>query len=499
MALDNVHDIGSGKQVFIDWELIEPGYGLSWGGERPTSWEMPHGVRIAVHRPRIDLQPLIVADRPWESMVTGIVTLMEDEGRYRMWYECWSLAEGEDSIGKGGYPKMLAYAESTDGANWVKPRLGTVSFGGSTDNNIVYGLDLPLGRTIHGAGVFKDPSASPDERYKLVCMTREGIGGAVSPDGLRWKALEQLLVPGYLSDTPNVARFDAERGRYVGYFRGWGGWTASNRRKNTTGHGRRTIAYAESDRFESWPWPQTIVAPSVNDDPDTDIYTNSYAPWPDAPDAHLMFPGYYQRTRDVREVHLLTSRDGIDWHRPASEPIIPCGEPGSDWGEGSWLAGAGLVSVHPGEWSLPVRPQSRSHNQYQFPIGLQNPPNHGELCLATWREDGFTSLEAEAQGGCSTMPIVFKGGRLEINAWTRFGGEIRIELADPSGETFGASYKTAEAIAGHTFEDCDPISGGVLKHVVTWNGESDLSAWAGRPVRLRFSLRRARLFAFQFV
>ena len=488
MARDNVHDIGSSKQVFIDWDLIEPGYGLSWGGERPTSWEMPHGVRIAVHRPRIDLQPLIVADRPWESMVTSMVTLMEDEGRYRMWYECWSLAEGDDSIGEAAYPTMLAYAESADGANWVKPRIGTVSFGGSTDNNLVYWAS-------RGSSVFKDPSAPPDERYKLVCMSRGGIGGAVSPDGLRWKSLEQLLVSAddaFEDQIPDAARFDTERGRYVGYFRGW------DRRNPGLWHGRRTIAYAESDRFESWPVPQTIVAPNVNDGPDTDIYTNSYAPWPGAPDAHLMFPGYYQRTRDVREVHLLTSRDGMHWHRPTSEPIIPCGEPGSGWGEGSWLAGTGLVSFHPGEWSLPVRPQSRSHNQYQFPTGPQNPPNWGELCLATWREDGFTSLEAESKGGCSTMPIVFTGGRLEINAWTRFGGEIRIELADPSGE-IELNYKTAETVVGHTFEECDPISGDVLKHVVTWNGESDLSAWAGRPVRLRFSLRRARLFAFQFV
>ena len=488
MARDNVHDVGSSKQVFIDWDLIEPGYGLSWGGESPTSWEMPHGVRIAVHRPRIDLQPLIVADRPWESMVTSMVTLMEDEGRYRMWYECWSLAEGDDSIGEAAYPTMLAYAESTDGTNWVKPRIGAVSFGGSTDNNLVYWAS-------RGSSVFKDPSAPPDERYKLVCISRGGIGGAVSPDGLRWKALEQLLVSAddaFEDQIPDAARFDTERGRYVCYFRGW------DRRDPGLWHGRRTIAYAESDRFESWPVPQTIVAPSVNDGPDTDIYTNSYTPWPDAPDAHLMFPGYYQRTRDVREVHLLTSRDGTHWHRPTSEPIIPCGEPGSDWGEGSWLAAAGLVSFRPGECSLPVRPQSRSHNQYQFPTGPQNPPNWGELCLATWREDGFTSLEAEAQGGCSTMPIVFTGGRLEINAWTRFGGEIRIELADPSGE-IELNYKTAETIAGHTFEECDPISGDVLNHVVTWNGESDLSAWAGKPVRLRFSLRRARLFAFQFV
>ena len=107
------------------------------------------------------------------------------------------------------------------------------------------------------------------------------------------------------------------------------------------------------------------------------------------------------------------------------------------------------------------------------------------------------SLEAESEGECSTVPITFSGNRLEVNAWTRFAGEIRVELADASeGVTADVLDKP---VAGRTFGDCDPISGDALKGVVTWKGESDLSAWAGKPVRMRLQMRRARLYALQFV
>jgi hypothetical protein len=310
------------------------------------------------------------------------------------------------------------------------------------------------------------------------------VFGATSPDGLHWTALAEPLIADYMSDTQTVVRFDPYKGRYVGYFRGWKGLELGR------WHGRRTIAYAESDRFESWPRPQTIVAPDVGDTPDADIYTNGYVPWPGTSgDAHLLFPAFYQRARDVLEVHLMTSRDGVNWQRPSRLPVVPAGEPGSGW-EGGVYAGCGLVSMKPGEWSLPLGPQWHTHNQEHFPEGrLGQRPHRGFLCRAIWREDGFTSLEAETEGRCTTVPLTFTGNRLQVNVWTRFAGEVRVELAEVKGET----------VPGRSFADCDPISGDAPAHTVTWKGESDVSAWQGKPMRLRFLLRRARLHAVQFM
>ena len=482
----SIYNLGTSKHVFADWDLIEPGSGLAHHdpntredspplpGIRATR-DMPFGVTISAHRPRVDKESLLQPDTFAEGAFICYVSIFEDDGLYRMYTMNWGdVRRGWDNP----YEYMLTYAESTDGKNWTKPSIGTVNCNGSTDNNLVYGG--------HAAPAFKDPSAPPSERYKLVGMGKKNgrphLFGAVSEDGRHFRTLEKPLLDNYASDTHTVVRFDPTKGKYVGYFRG----------KN---HGRRalrTIAYAETDRFDTWPVPEVIVTPDLNDEPDTDIYTNSYTPWPGA-DAHLMFPAFYQRRLDDTEIHMMTSRDGLRWERPMRQPIIDTESSGL---VGSVYAGCELLSFVPGEWALPISPRPTSHNAYQFPDGYPDKTDHGYVCLASWRQDGFTSLEAETEGFCSTIPFTFAGGRLEVNAWTRFGGGMRFELADASVET---KFEVAPAIPGHTFEDSDPVSGDHLNHVASWQGDSDISAWSGRPVRLRFRMRRARLHGFQFV
>ena len=266
-----------------------------------------------------------------------------DLGNRKHVFTDWDLIDPHEGLKE----YMLAYAESSDGVNWTKPSTGAVRCDGSTDNNLVYAG--------HASPAFKDPSAPPDERYKLVTLgIQDGkphMFGAVSPDGLHFKTLEKPVLSGYGSDTHNVIRFDPDKGRYVGYFRG----------KAHGNRNMRTIAYAETDRFDSWPVPQAIVTPDVNDQPDTDIYTNSYTPWPDA-DAHLMFPAFFQRRLDDTEIHMMTSRDGLHWERPLREPIIPIGDPGATL-QSSLYAGSDLVTMRPGEWSLAVSPRPVAHGQ----------------------------------------------------------------------------------------------------------------------------------------
>ena len=121
--------------------------------------------------------------------------------------------------------------------------------------------------------------------------------------------------------------------------------------------------------------------------------------------------------------------------------------------------------------------------------------NRGSVYLASWREDGITSLEAETEGECTTIPIIFTGSRLEVNGWTRFGGSIAFELVDASNEN---NYKNAKAIPGFSFEDNDFFAGDSLNHQVSWNGNPDVSFCADKPIRIRLKMRRSRLHAFRF-
>ena len=474
-------EFGTKKHVFVDWDLVEPGYGLAGGAEGVRSYEMPYGVKLAVHPPNIDWDPIIEPDRPWEPDLNWHTTIFEDEGRFRLYYRIWDVTGGS-----GGHTESvrLAYAESEDGKTWVKPNVGTYDFEGSTDNNI-----LELGRPAGSPMVFKDPSVGPDERYKLVFRgevkgTRE-IWGATSPDGLRWNVLDEPLIVGYHADTHNQIMYDVAKGKYIGYWRGWDPMGTTD--------GRRTIAYAETEDFRTWPTPQSIVWPDVYDAPSTDIYTNSYRRWPGA-NAHLMFPCMYERDIDLLETHLMTSRDGQRWQRISRDPIIPAGPTGGGLDVGIYL-GAGLVSIRPGEWSMPVSPQAITHNQALYPDALHDRRHNGIVCLASWREDGWTSVEAESEGRFATSPFVFEGGNLVLNSWSNYGGELKVELAEAAGEP-----KRVEAapVPGRTFDDCDVITGDNLSRTVTWKGDSDLSAWAGKPVRLRFRLHRSRLHAIWF-
>jgi hypothetical protein len=53
-------------------------------------------------------------------------------------------------------------------------------------------------------------------------------------------------------------------------------------------------------------------------------------------------------------------------------------------------------------------------------------------------------------------------------------------------------------VPGFTVDTCDVLRGNTVEQVVTWKGSSDLAALSGQPVRLKFVMRAAKLFAFQF-
>jgi hypothetical protein len=116
--------------------------------------------------------------------------------------------------------------------------------------------------------------------------------------------------------------------------------------------------------------------------------------------------------------------------------------------------------------------------------------NHASIGLARLRLDGFVSIEPTGpKGTMTTRTLSFVGQRLEVNANARGGGTITAEVLDEAGKP----------LKGFAAKDSDPIQDDNLHHTVTWNGSSDIGRLQRRPIRLKFYLQHAKLYAFQFV
>jgi hypothetical protein len=109
----------------------------------------------------------------------------------------------------------------------------------------------------------------------------------------------------------------------------------------------------------------------------------------------------------------------------------------------------------------------------------------GTTGLAVLRRDGFASMDAEGEGTLTTRPVRFSGKYLFVNLKAD-QGELRAEVLDEQGN----------AITPFTKENCAPVSGDKTLAQVAWKGADDLSALAGKPVKLRFHLRNGSLYAF---
>src|SRR5262249_14502631 len=105
------------------------------------------------------------------------------------------------------------------------------------------------------------------------------------------------------------------------------------------------------------------------------------------------------------------------------------------------------------------------------------------------RRDGFASLDAtgDTPGTLITPPLTFDGSTLRLNAACEPGGSIRVSILSGGSEAKG--YEEAS---------CDVFAGDDVAHVLSWSGKSDLSKLAGKPVGLRISLSKCRLYSFRF-
>jgi hypothetical protein len=413
-----------------------------------------------LHRP-VAREVVLRTGEPWEGNTCGYFTIFRDGATYRMYYR------GSQHGGGKAHHQVVCYAESDDGIHWRKPDLGLIEFKGSKNNNIIWD---GVGR--HAFVPFKDPNpdAAADAKYKAIAPKgyKEGLHVFKSEDGIRWELMrdEPVITKGAF-DSQNLAFWDANEGKYRAYFR-------------DGRDGVRDIRTASSKDFVSWTEPRWLEYPGSEKE---QLYTNQIMPHPRAPHLLIGFPTRFLPDRGaLTEGLLMSSRDRVTFHRRA-EALLPPGPGAGKWQNRSNYIWHGLVETEshlegaPPVWSLYV-----NEGYYKG--------KDTRIRRYTIRKDGFVSVRAPMAGGTMvTKPLTFDGDRLTLNAATSAAGSVRVELQAADGEP----------IEGFTLDDCPPIYGDSLRHVVKWKGGADVNDLAGEPIRLRIELKDADVFSFQFI
>lgn len=507
-------EVGSRRELFVDNRLVD---------------QLAGGAELRLHRPT-PREVALVHDAPWEGNATAYHSVFRDVDRYCMYYRAWRLTVDRDKLGMGVV--SLCYAESDDGIHWQKPNLGLHEFGGSKSNNIVISSAMAAGQqtTVGGPAVFRDnnPNARADARYKTFLISRKppGMIPYKSADGIHWSpmARKPTITHGAF-DSQNLAFWDSVRGEYRAYWRYF--------TKGTTNadiwepDGIRAIRTATSPDLIHWEREPDL---SYVDSPPEQLYENGVAPYHRAPHLLIGFPVRYvdragapptsdrnrndaagtNRTRRwppslrvlpdlqqrearaasserygsaITEGLLMVSRDGVTFKR-WNEGFL---RPGIER-PGTWNYGQNFLAWHLVETPshLPRAPNELSLYATE---GYWTSKKGTSLRRYTLRLDGFVLLWAPLSGGeLITKPLTFAGSQFTINFSTSAAGSVRVEIQDAGGKP----------MPGFTLADCNEQFGDEVDRVVSWISKADIIELSGKPVRLRFALKDADVYSFQF-
>ncbi len=490
--------IGTQKQLFIDDYIVE---------------RTSHLKRVLNHGVKAPNNPVVSADRPWETNYLRCNNVLYDDkdGLFKMWYSTYDEFKPKKDGGAGyrtdwtlegnGFERVkvpdpydyygdpngdgskLCLATSKDGVNWEKPNLGKVDYKGSRDNNI-----LPPGSRIP---TLLDPNETdPSRRYKAVAAGYKftayhygQINVFYSADGFEWR-------PAPENREMDIAN---KKGRWgPNKFMGW-----DPIREVYATHiesclhrrcplGKRVTGRSESPDMIRWSEVETIMIPDERDTPGTEFYAFPAFVYEGI---YIGVPWIFETTESLHFPQFAFSRDGINYQRPFRQPLTNLGDHGdfdetTHYGNNPFYQNGRIWMFYSGgNWRGP-EPLYEVGEKAVFSIGL-----------ATLPEDGFVSLTAGKlmPGKVLTRVLSFEGKHLYLNMiaakhnWGAGPAQVKVEILN-SAHT---------PIPGFTLEEADNLASSG-KHRVSWQGKNDVSGLAGKPVQLRFTVRNAKLNSFQF-
>ena len=485
-----VRDVGARKQLFIDDRFIAE----------------KRGVELVVNPP-MKAGPIDVAAETASCVVehAGICHLYQGlNGRTSL----WTSTDGLQWKARGPIVGI-----DDNGPRWtsinsvfIDPRDAEWPFKGLYERIPKVIVESETGRT--------HTPAVPGGLY--LCRSR---------DGITWDYLQKVAIP-FLCDTQNQMLFDPWKKKYVAYVRAFPEVNGPFRYK-------RCVGRTETADLLELPWPhgvnpankkpakhdfpyindelKIVMGPDGDDPPGTDLYNPCMHVYPEAEQVYLAFPSMYRcwgygggnisAGRDHRgnffndgifETQLAVSRDGVQFTRYRTPYLLAgmirnrAGTDG-DLDCGLMMMGIGMLRRGDEIWQY-YYGSRRTHEEKER---AEKEGRRGEAIFRTvQRLDGFVSVDAGPRGGeFTTPPVVFTGNRLVLNAACHGLGEIWVEIRDEAGRPLPGFVQT----------DAVSIDRNGTAQEVWWKQGPDVSALAGRPVRLRFVMRSAKLFAFHFI
>lgn len=450
--MKNAVDIGTRVEMFVDEWLIEE----------------KKGARLKPNPP-VKREVVLVLDRPWEDGAGCFFTVIPEHDRIRLYYRGACLRDTDDET------QVACYAESEDGIHFERPSLGLHEHEGSKDNNIFL-----VGTDAHNFAPFLDasPDAPPQLRFKAVAgvgpkaqsifLNKGSLNGYYSSDGIHWLKYDEPILRDGAFDSLNVAFWDTNVNEYRCYSRYFEDKT-------------RAVQVASSPDFVHWGEHRpNRYADGV---PLEQFYTNATVQCPGAEHIYLAFPMRLVPERKknrksmypgVSDAVMMSSRDGLHWDRPFLEAWVRPGLDMNNWIDRNQMVARGIVETGPDEFSLYVSEHYRCKDS--------------RLRRLTVRKHGFASMHAGYEGGeFVTCPVIFGGDRLFLNYSTSAVGSIRVEVQDAEGVP----------IDGFTLRDMDDMYGDSIAEPVKWKSGHSLDELKGEPVRFRFVLKDADLFAIR--
>lgn len=376
-------------------------------------------------------------------------------GRFRIWY---GIRRDDFNQARS----HIGYMESADGIRWLRPH-----------RVLADPSEIQFGSSVIDEG---PAFAKPAERFKYAWWYGGGFKIATSPDGLAWTPISTNVLIAHNHDITGV-HWDPLRQRYVA--------TVSFHITGPTWSGTRRITQqSASTNLVHWMKPWIVVAPDDKlDQGETQFY---------AMDGYLtrgdLIIGMVKVLRDdlkadnppePRDAYglgyttLAWTRDGEHWTRDRETFFDRHPQKGAWDHAHAWI-----------DEQLPVGDEVFLYYGGYKSGHKVNRFEERQIGLVKMKRDRYVAREAGAKGGSFTTPLVtLDADTLTLNTDASAGAVI-VQILDEKGKP----------LRGFTRKDCRPVSGDVLAAPVQW--KKPLRALAGKPVRLEFRLKNARVFAF---